>query len=67
MASLSRRFADRNAGAPFRTALSLVWSSTLFVAWAALPLPRTAYAHGIAGNRYFPGTLVALEQTVPVT
>jgi hypothetical protein len=71
MASLSPGFAGRIVGAPFRTALSLAWSSVLFVALAAPPLSRTAHAHGIAGNRYFPGTLtfddpaVADEAIVP--
>jgi len=57
MASLSPGFAARNVGAQFRAGLSLVWSSALIVALAAPPLSQTAYAHGIAGNRFFPGTL----------
>jgi hypothetical protein len=42
---------------PFRAALSLVWSGALVVGLAVSPLSRRADAHGIAGNRYFPGTL----------
>ena len=57
MASLSPGFAARNVGAQFRAGLALVWSSALIVALAAPPLSQTAYAHGIAGNRFFPGTL----------
>jgi hypothetical protein len=57
MASPSRGFAARNVGAPFRAGLALVRSRALIVALAALPLSQTAYAHGIAGNRFFPGTL----------
>jgi hypothetical protein len=57
MASRSPGFAGRNVEAQFRAALCLIWSSVLFVAWAAPPLTQTAYAHGIAGNRFFPGTL----------
>jgi hypothetical protein len=57
MASPSPGFADRNVGAQFRIALSLIWSSVLIVALVAPPLSQAAYAHGIAGNRYFPGTL----------
>jgi hypothetical protein len=71
MALLSAGLADRIAGARFRAGLSLAWSSALIVALAALPLSETAHAHGIAGNRYFPGTLtfddpaVADEAIVP--
>ena len=71
MASPSPEFADRSVGARFRTAVSLVWPGALIVALAAPLLSRTAYAHGIAGNRYFPGTLtlddpaVADEAIVP--
>src|ERR1700730_13015270 len=71
MASLSAVLAGRNVGAKFRPRLSLAWSSALIAALAAPPLSQTARAHGIAGNRYFPGTLtfddpaVADEAIVP--
>ena len=55
MASLS--FAACNVGARFRAGLSLFWSIALIVALAAPPLSQRANAHGIAGNRFFPGTL----------
>ena len=47
------------------------WASALIIAAAALVASHTAYAHGIAGNRLFPGTLsfddpaVADEATLP--
>jgi hypothetical protein len=59
------------AEANFRVCRLLVWSSAFMVAMAAPPLSRTADAHGIAGNRFFPGTLtfddpaVADEAIVP--
>jgi hypothetical protein len=71
MTSRSPGFAVRNVGTPFRAGLSLVWSSAFIVALAALPLSQIAHAHGIAGNRFFPGTLtfddpaVADEAIVP--
>jgi hypothetical protein len=45
------------SGHPIRAALSLVWSGALVVGLAVSPLSQRADAHGIAGNRYFPGTL----------
>src|SRR6202047_503065 len=33
------------------------WASALPIALAALVASQSAYAHGIAGNRFFPGTL----------
>jgi hypothetical protein len=71
MASLSPGFAARDVSAQFRANLSLVRSIALILALSALPLSQTAYAHGIAGNRFFPGTLtfddpaVADEAVVP--
>jgi hypothetical protein len=71
MDSPSPGFADRKPAARSSPALWLVWSSVLIAALAAPPLSRTADAHGIAGNRYFPGTLtfddpaVADEAIVP--
>jgi hypothetical protein len=71
MASLHPGFAARDVGTQFRAGLSLVWSSAFIVALAAPPLAQTAHAHGIAGNRFFPGTLtfddpaVADEAIVP--
>jgi hypothetical protein len=71
VASLSAGPAGRNVGARSRAGLSLAWSSALVAALAAPPLSQTADAHGIAGNRYFPGTLtfddpaVADEAIVP--
>jgi len=63
--------AARNVGAQFRAGFARIRSSALVVV-AALPvLSGTAHAHGIAGNRYFPGTLtfddpaVADEAIVP--
>jgi hypothetical protein len=47
------------------------WASALTIVSAALVAPQTAHAHGIAGNRLFPGTLsfddpaVADEATLP--
>jgi len=47
------------------------WANALIIASAALVTPQAAYAHGIAGNRLFPGTLsfddpaVADEATLP--
>src|ERR1700674_4908903 len=47
------------------------WAGALTVASAVLAVSQTAYAHGIAGNRLFPGTLsfddpaVADEATLP--
>ena len=49
--------AARQVGARFRAGRSLVWSGALAVALAAQLQLQTAQAHGIAGNRYFPGTL----------
>jgi hypothetical protein len=49
--------AVRKIGARFRVGRSLVWPVALIVASAAPPLSQAADAHGIAGNRYFPGTL----------
>jgi hypothetical protein len=69
MASPSPGFAERKAAVRSGPPLWLVWSSALIVALATLS--RTADAHGIAGNRYFPGTLtfddpaVADEAIVP--
>jgi hypothetical protein len=63
--------AVRKIGARFRAGRSLVWPVALIVASAAPPLSQTADAHGIAGNRYFPGTLtfddpaIADEAIVP--
>jgi hypothetical protein len=63
--------AARNVKTQSRAGLALVRSSALIVALAAPPLSQTAHAHGIAGNRYFPGTLtfddpaVADEAIVP--
>ncbi len=57
MAPHSSGSAARNVGAQSRAGRSLAWSSALIVALAAPPLSQTAYAHGIAGNRFFPGTL----------
>jgi len=63
--------AVRKIGARFRAGCSLVWPVALIVASAAPPLSQTANAHGIAGNRYFPGTLtfddpaIADEAIVP--
>jgi hypothetical protein len=71
MASPSPGFACRNVGAQFRAGFWIVWSSVLVLALAAPPLSQTAHAHGIAGNRFFPGTLtfddpaVADEAVVP--
>jgi hypothetical protein len=71
MTSRSPGFAVRNVGTPLRAGLSLIWSSAFIVALAALPLSQIAHAHGIAGNRFFPGTLtfddpaVADEAIVP--
>jgi hypothetical protein len=71
MALLSAGLAGRTAGARFRAGLSLARSSALIFTLAAAPLSETAHAHGIAGNRYFPGTLtfddpaVADEAIVP--
>src|ERR1700732_4188753 len=71
MASLSAVLAGRNVGAKFRPRLSLAWSSALIAALAAPPLSQSARAHGIAGNRFFPGTLtfddpaVADEAIIP--
>jgi hypothetical protein len=71
MASLHPGFAARDVGTQFRAGLSLVWSSAFIVALAVPPLAQTAHAHGIAGNRFFPGTLtfddpaVADEAIVP--
>lgn len=33
------------------------WASSLTIALAGLVVSQPAYAHGIAGNRFFPGTL----------
>src|SRR3984893_4175737 len=57
MASASPGFAARNVDAKFRAGLALARWCTLIVALVAAPLSQTADAHGIAGNRYFPGTL----------
>src|ERR1700736_1692095 len=71
MASASPGFAARNVDAKFRAGLALARWCTLIVALVAAPLSQTADAHGIAGNRYFPGTLtfddpaVADEAIVP--
>jgi hypothetical protein len=71
MASLSAGLAGRNVCARSRAGRWLAWSGALVVALAAPPLSQTADAHGIAGNRYFPGTLtfddpaVADEAIVP--
>jgi hypothetical protein len=70
MASLFPGLARRSVGARFRARLSLAWSSALIAALAG-PLSQPAHAHGIAGNRNFPGTLtfddpaVADEAIVP--
>jgi hypothetical protein len=69
MTSLSPGPAARDVRAPFRA--NPVRSIALISALSAPPLSQTAYAHGIAGNRYFPGTLtfddpaVADEAVVP--
>src|ERR1700687_6392459 len=71
MASLSPGLAARTENSRARAGLALVRTSSLLMALAAPPLSQTAYAHGIAGNRYFPGTLtfddpaVADEAIVP--
>ncbi len=71
MAPPSPGLAARNEKERSRAGLALVRSSALIVALAAPPLSQTAHAHGIAGNRYFPGTLtfddpaVADEAIVP--
>src|ERR1700730_5154385 len=47
------------------------WASALAIALVVLVAAQTAHAHGIAGNRLFPGTLsfddpaVADEATIP--
>src|ERR1700731_1533508 len=71
MASLFPGFGARNGNAGFRASLRLAWSCAGFVALIAQPLSQAAHAHGIAGNRFFPGTLtiddpaVADEAIVP--
>lgn len=42
---------------PARRTRAVGWASALTLASAALAVSHTAYAHGIAGNRFFPGTL----------
>jgi len=47
------------------------WSNVLTIAFALLVVSQAAHAHGIAGNRFFPGTLtfddpaVADEAIIP--
>jgi hypothetical protein len=71
MASPSPAVAAGNGKRRSRGGLALLRSSALIVALGASPLSQTALAHGIAGNRYFAGTLtfddpaVADEAIVP--
>jgi hypothetical protein len=71
MASPSPGFAACNIRAQFRTGPALGWWRAAIVALAAPPLSPAASAHGIAGNRFFPGTLtfddpaVADEAVIP--
>jgi hypothetical protein len=61
----------RKVRAEVRDRRRRAWSSALVAVLALSPLPQSAYAHGIAGNRFFPGTLtfddpaVADETIVP--
>jgi hypothetical protein len=57
MASPSPAVAAGNVKRRSRGGLALLRSSALIVALGAPPLSQAAHAHGIAGNRYFPGTL----------
>ncbi|SHK47979.1 hypothetical protein SAMN05444159_3359 [Bradyrhizobium lablabi] len=71
MAPPSSGFAACTIGERFRASHWLACSSALIAALVASQLSQTADAHGIAGNRYFPGTLtfddpaVADEAIVP--
>jgi hypothetical protein len=44
-------------GEDMRQGRGLMLARLLLVAMAALAIGRSAHAHGIAGNRYFPGTM----------
>src|SRR6202048_633261 len=71
MASPSPAVAAGNVKRRSRGGLALLRSSALIVALGAPPLSQATSAHGIAGNRFFPGTLtfddpaVADEAVVP--